>query len=65
MTDETTPAERLAEKIRIWCARNGKAVTWFGRNALRDPNFYGDLLDGREPSSRTIEKCNRFMMAME
>lgn len=39
---------------------SGMAPTLFGRLAVRDPRFVGDLRNGREPGSRVSRNVEHF-----
>lgn len=43
--------------------RQGLSATAFGRLALKDPNFVGDLRAGRKPNLGVVERVQNFMAA--
>jgi len=51
----------IAGEIEQFCADHNMPLSRFGVNALRDPNFFGNLRRGREPSMRTVERIRAFM----
>lgn len=51
----------LIEHIEAYLRRTKTTPTRFGREALRDPNFVFNLLDGREPRKKTVRKVLAFI----
>lgn len=64
MTLHTSIAALLAE-IDKFRAKTGMTASAFGRAALRDPNFVGDLKSGRMPSLVLIDRVRDFMREQE
>lgn len=59
--DET---KTLLSEIEVFILERGTNATNFGRDALSDPNFVGDLRAGRRsPLMRTVSKVREFMAA--
>jgi hypothetical protein len=48
-------------EIDDFLATNEMAPTAFGMAVFGDPNFVGDLRNGRHPNLRTIEKAREYM----
>jgi len=56
------PTANLIKQIERFCARKRMMDSAFGRLAMGDPNFVSDLKrGGRSPTTRTIEKAERYM----
>jgi 2,4-dienoyl-CoA reductase-like NADH-dependent reductase (Old Yellow Enzyme family) len=51
----------LIEQIEAYLRRTKTTPTRFGREALGDPNFVFNLLDGREPRKKTVRKVLAFI----
>ncbi len=64
MTLHATIATLLAE-IDDFRSRTGMTASAFGRSAVNDPNFIGDLHKGRMPSLILIDKVRDFMREQE
>lgn len=57
--------ETLLAEIDAFRARSGMTASAFGRSAVNDPNFIGDLNKGRMPSLVLIDKVRDFMREQE
>jgi hypothetical protein len=57
--------QALIAEIDASRKRSGMTTSGFGRMAIGDPNFYGDLKDGRMPSLKLIDRVREFMQAQE
>jgi len=53
--------EVLIRKIEKFLRETNMAWTKFGRLAVHDPRFVGDLRNGRTPRAETAERAERFM----
>ena len=51
----------LLATIERHLRRHDVPATRFGREAVRDPRFVGDLRRGREPRPRTVERVLRYL----
>jgi len=51
----------LLTKIDLYLRRTGMPPTTFGRRAVNDPRFVGDLRLGREPGPRTTARVDAFI----
>lgn len=51
----------LLSIIETFLAKYGMDPTVFGKNAMNDGNFVGDLRSGREVRRRTRERVERFI----
>lgn len=49
--------------IEGYVQRTGCTPTAFGKAAVNDPNFVGDLRGGRMPSLRLVNKVDEFIRA--
>ncbi len=55
----------LVDEIDAFRSRSGMTASAFGRAALNDPNFVGDLHKGRLPSLVLIDRVRDFMRDQE
>jgi hypothetical protein len=55
--------ETLLADIEIFRSRTGLTASAFGRAAINDPNFVGDLNRGRIPSLTLIDRVRAFMQS--
>ena len=54
--------DELIAKIEAFCDRHGMAESRFGREAVNNPAFVGNLRDpGRSPTLETLRKVSVFM----
>jgi hypothetical protein len=53
--------QALVDEIDVFRSRKSMTSSAFGRAAVNDPNFYGDLKDGRMPSLKLIDRVREFM----
>jgi hypothetical protein len=51
----------LIRKIERFLRQTEMPPTLFGRLAVRDPRFVGDLRNGREPREKTAARAEHFM----
>ena len=51
----------LIEHIEAYLRRTKTTPTRFGREALGDPNFVFNLLEGREPRKKTVRRVLAFI----
>jgi hypothetical protein len=50
-------------RIRGYMKETGMPATKFGRAAVNDPRLVGDLVNGRQPRERTVERIDAFIAA--
>lgn len=55
--------ESLLADIETFRTRAGLTASAFGRAAINDPNFVGDLNRGRIPSLTLIDRVRAFMQS--
>lgn len=55
----------LLRTIEQFLKRTGTPATRFGREAVGDPRFVGDLRNGREPRDRTEQRVRDYLRALE
>jgi hypothetical protein len=60
-----THAEAFLTEVEAFLARSGMSATAFGRTALNDPNFVGDLRSGRMPSLGLVDRVHDFIRSQE
>lgn len=60
-----TPEALLARIEAFLKARDDYSASRFGKDAVGDPNFVGDLREGREPRRKTIERAESFLADAE
>ena len=53
--------EAFLAEIERFLAETGMNATAFGRAAANDPNFVGDLRNGRKPNFGTADRVDEFM----
>ena len=53
--------DAFLEQIEAFPTRSGISATAFGREALRDPSFVGDLRKGRSPNLKVAQRVSEFM----
>ncbi|EZP79519.1 hypothetical protein BV97_03956 [Novosphingobium resinovorum] len=51
----------ILREIEDYLAGSPMSVTTFGTKAMGDPRFIYTLRQGRDPSSRTVERVRNFM----
>ena len=61
----TSIREQLISEIDKYLVAHEMHPTDFGKAALKDPNFVFDIREGRNPSSKTIDKIRLFMAAKQ
>lgn len=55
----------LLDEVGAFRTLKGLSASAFGRVAVNDPNFVGDLLNGRLPSLAMIDRVRDFMRSQE
>lgn len=55
------PTTKLRRRIERYLRATGIAWTRFGREAMGDPSFVGDLRKGRTPRQETIDWCHEYL----
>lgn len=55
----------LISEIDAFREKSGQTASAFGRSAVNDPNFIGDLHKGRMPSLILIDRIRDFMRDQE
>lgn len=53
----------LITEIETFCAAAGISPTAFGRLAMADPSFVGDLRRGRRPQLESIDRARAYITA--
>jgi hypothetical protein len=51
--------------VERYLRRSGTPATRFGRDAVRDPRFVGDLRNGREPREATVTRVTAYLDTQE
>lgn len=54
-------ANSFIETIERFLAASGMSASAFGRAALGDPNFVGDVRGGRSPNLRMVERVTVYI----
>lgn len=57
--------ETFVSEIEAFLKRSRMSASAFGRSAVGDPNFVGDLRAGRAPNLRLVEKVSEFIAARD
>lgn len=60
-----TQSELFLADIDAFLERSGMTATAFGRAALNDPNFVGDLRQGRKPNLGLVDRVHAFIHSQE
>ena len=63
MKTRMTAAESFLAEIDDFLDRSGMSATAFGKAALGDPCFVGDMRAGRMPGLRLVEKVQQYIAA--
>jgi 2,4-dienoyl-CoA reductase-like NADH-dependent reductase (Old Yellow Enzyme family) len=58
-------ADSFLSTIEQFLDRHKMSASAFGRAAVGDPNFVGDLRAGRAPNLRLVERVNSYIAAQE
>lgn len=65
MVDQSyVPPRRVAPilaEIELYLLAKPMGASTFGSKAMGDPRFVSNLRDGRDPSSRLVERAQRFV----
>ena len=56
-----TLAEAFLLEIERFLERSGMSATAFGLAAVNDPNFVGDLRNGRKPNLGVVDRVHEFI----
>ncbi len=56
-----TAAKQFLREVEDFLKASGMTATNFGREAVGDGNFVGDLRDGRAPSLRLVDKVRGYI----
>jgi hypothetical protein len=60
------PTAQFIAEIDAFLERSGMTATAFGWNALKDPNFVGDLKNkGRKPTLGVVGRVQDFIRSQE
>ncbi|SEE52478.1 hypothetical protein [Bradyrhizobium lablabi] len=60
------PTQQFISEIDAFLKRTGMTPTVFGREALKDPNFVGDLKKkGRQPTLGVVGRVQEFIRSHE
>lgn len=57
----STMAQTFLKEIETFLARSGMKASAFGWEAVKDPNFVGDLRAGRSPSLALVDRVHSFI----
>lgn len=57
--------DRLGIEILKACKRHSIRWTDFGRRAVGDPRFVGDIQNGRRPNCNTVARVREFLQQLE
>jgi len=60
-----THAEQFLADIEAFLERTGTTASAFGKSAVNDPNFVGDLREGRKPNLGLVDRVHEFMNSHE
>lgn len=55
----------LLHRIETYLRNSGMTPTRFGREAVRDPRFVGDLRSGRTVGNRVSARVSRYLQEKE
>lgn len=58
-----THSEQFLAEIEAFLAESGMNATAFGRSALNDPSFVGDLKKGRKPNLGLVDRVHAFIQS--
>lgn len=61
----STAAQTFLQDIEAFLERSKMTASAFGRAAVNDPNFVGDLRLGRMPNLGLVDRVNKFIQAQE
>lgn len=53
--------ESFIAEIDAFCKSSSMSATDFGKAAVNDPSFVGDLRAGRAPGLRLVQKVHKFI----
>lgn len=56
---------QLLERIQGFLECTGMSQSRFGRLAMNDPRFVGDLLNGRRLNHHTVDRIERWLVNQE
>lgn len=60
-----TYAEKFLSEVDAFIADSGMTATAFGRAAVNDPNFVGDLRKGRKPNLGLVDRVHDFIKSQQ
>ncbi len=60
-----THAEQFLAEIDAFLERSGMSATAFGKSALNDACFVGDLRKGRKPNLGLVDRVHDFIRSQE
>lgn len=58
---QQSSTEAFLSEIEAFLAHSGISASAFGRAAVADPNFVGDLRTGRAPSLRLVDRARDYI----
>lgn len=58
-----TAAQTFIDEIDAFLGQSGMTASAFGRQAVNDPNFVGDIRRGRMPNLGLVERVQKFIEA--
>lgn len=56
-------AQAFLVEIETFLVESGMSATAFGKSAVNDPNFVGDVRRGRMPNLGLVERVQKFIEA--
>lgn len=59
----STPAQTFIDEIDAFLKSSGMTASAFGRQAVNDPNFVGDIRKGRMPNLGLVARVQKFIEA--
>jgi hypothetical protein len=60
-----TQLEQFIAEVDRFLEKSGMTPTAFGKSALNDPNFVGDLRSGRRPNLGLVDRVHNFISENE
>ena len=60
-----TQAAKFLAEVEAFLDRSKMSATAFGKGAVNDPNFVGDIRDGRLPSLGLVDRVHDFIRSQD
>ena len=60
-----THAEQFLAEVEAFLERSNMTASAFGKAAVNDPNFVGDLRTGRKPNLGLVDRVHEFIKSQE